>query len=55
VEDLLGEYQFEVAGLPPDLRVLRVQRNGMTLGNDRIRVAGGEQVTDVEIVVGRTP
>jgi hypothetical protein len=55
IDHLLGEYAFEVPDLPPGLRIARLQRNGMALPNARIRVAGGEHVTGVEIVVERAP
>jgi hypothetical protein len=32
-----------------------VLRDGMPLPGDRIRVAGGEEVSGIEIVVGRVP
>jgi len=54
-DNLLGEYAFELAGSPPGLGVTRVLRSGMPLPDGRIRVAGGERVTGVEVVVGPTP
>lgn len=52
---VLGEYTFEVHGLPAGWRVRRVQRGGTRLVNDRITVAPGERATGIEIVVGPGP
>ena len=53
IEHALGEYEFEIAGLPAGLRVTRVLQHGRSIANGRIRVASGETLTDLELVVGR--
>lgn len=49
----VGEYEFALDGLANDLAIKRVTRNGRSLPMNRIRVAGGETIRDIEIVVGR--
>jgi hypothetical protein len=53
IEHALGEYEFEIAGLPAGLRVTRVLQHGRSIANGRIRVMSGETLTDLELVVGR--
>ena len=48
----IGEYEFAFDGLAPGLRIERVTRNGRALPMNRIGVAAGEVVRDIEIVVG---
>jgi hypothetical protein len=52
IEHALGEYEFEIAGLPAGLRVTRVLQHGRSIANGRIRVTSGETLTDLELVVG---
>jgi hypothetical protein len=49
----VGEYELALEGLGPGLAVKRVTRNGRTLPMNRIGVAPGEAIRDVEIVVGQ--
>jgi hypothetical protein len=49
----LGEYAFEVRGLPPGFRISQVRRGGVPLAGQRVRVGAGEVVGDVEVVVSR--
>jgi hypothetical protein len=49
----LGEYEIELPGLGAGLTISRVRRRGVTLQGNRLGVAGGELVDDLEIVVGR--
>jgi hypothetical protein len=49
---LLGEYEFALAGLQSGLAIKKVTRNGRPLSTNRIGVAGGETIRDIEIVVG---
>ena len=53
IEHALGEYEFEIAGLPAGLRVTRIRQHGRSIGNGRIRVTSGETLTDLELVVGK--
>jgi hypothetical protein len=45
----LGVYDFDVAGL----RIVRVTRHGREIPNEQIRVALGESITDLEVVVAK--
>ena len=49
----VGEYEFALDGLASDLAIKRVMRGGRTLPMNRIGVAPGEAIRDIEIVVGR--
>ena len=49
----IGEYEFALNGLATGLTIKRVTRNGRPLPMNRIGVAGGETVRDLEIVVGQ--
>ena len=49
----IGEYEFELDGLATGLAIRRVTRNGRRLPMNRIGVAGGETIRDLEIVVGQ--
>jgi hypothetical protein len=47
----IGEFEFALDGLAPGLTIKRVTRNGRPLPMNRIGVAAGEVVRDIEIVV----
>jgi len=49
----IGEYEFELDGLATGLAIRRVTRNGRPLPMNRIGVAGGDTIRDLEIVVGQ--
>jgi carboxypeptidase family protein len=49
----IGEYEFALNGLARGLVIKRVIRNGRLLPMNRIGVAGGETIRDIEIVVGQ--
>jgi hypothetical protein len=49
---LVGEYEFALDGLQQGLTIKRVIRNGRPLPANRIGVSGGEDIRDIEIVVG---
>ena len=49
----VGEYEFALEGLGSGLSIKRVLRNGRALPMNRLGVAPGETVRDIEIVVGR--
>jgi len=49
----IGEYEFALEGLGEGLAIKRVMRNGRALPNNRLGVAPGEAIRDLEIVVGR--
>ncbi len=49
----VGEYEFALDGLASGLAIKRVTRNGRTLPMNRIGVAAGETIRDIEIVVGQ--
>jgi len=49
---LVGEYEFALDGLQQGLTIKRVIRNGRPLPTNRIGVGGGEDIRDIEIVVG---
>jgi hypothetical protein len=53
LHETLGEYEFALIGLATDLSIKTVRRNGRPLPSNRIGVAAGETIRDVEIVVGR--
>jgi len=53
LRNTVGEYEFDFAGLGTGLSVKRVTRNGRALPANRLGVAPGETVRDLEIVVGR--
>lgn len=53
LERALGEYDFELRGLPPGLRITRVMRQGRQVPNGHIGVAAGEVIGDIEVFVGR--
>jgi len=48
-----GEFEFALDGLQRNLTIKRVMRNGGSLPMNRIGVAAGETVSNIEIVVGR--
>ena len=52
ISDVMGEYTFNVHGLPDGWRVRRVLRNGIAQPNNKAAVAAGERVSGVEIVIG---
>jgi Carboxypeptidase regulatory-like domain len=52
IEHVLGQYEFEIAGLPPGLRVTRVVQHGRSI-DARIAVMSGETITGLEVMVGR--
>jgi hypothetical protein len=49
INGALGVYDFEL----PGLRVVRVTQQGREIPSGRIRVALGESITDIEVVVSR--
>jgi hypothetical protein len=49
----LGEYDFELRGLPDGIRITRVMRNGQQIPRSHIGVAANEVVSGVEVFVGR--
>lgn len=53
LHNTVGEYDFALEGLGSGLSIKRVTRNGRALPMNRIGVALGETVRDIEIVVGR--
>ena len=53
LQSTMGEYEFDLEGLGSGLSIKRVMRNGRTLPMNRLGVAPGEAVRDIEIVVGR--
>ena len=50
---LVGEYEFALDGLQQGLALKRIIRNGRPLPTNRIGVSGGEDIRDIEIVVGQ--
>ena len=50
---LVGEYEFALAGLQQGLAIRRMTRNGHSLPQNRIGVSAGEDIRDLEIVVGQ--
>ena len=48
----LGLYEFELPGAP-EIRVTRVVHSGRELPDARIRIAGSESITAVDVFVGR--
>jgi hypothetical protein len=53
LRNTVGEYEFDLEGLAAGLSIKRVMRNGRALPMNRIGVGPGEDISDVEIVVGR--
>ena len=53
LRDTIGEYEFDLEGLGSGLTIKRVVRNGRGLPMNRIGVAPGETIRDLEIVVGQ--
>jgi len=53
LRNTLGEYEFDLEGLGSGYSIKRVVRNGRVLPLNRLGVAPGETVRDIEIVVGR--
>jgi hypothetical protein len=49
----IGEYEFALDGLASGLAIKRITRNGRSLPMNRINVAAGETIRELEIVVGR--
>jgi hypothetical protein len=49
MDGALGTYEFDVARL----RVVRVTQNGRELPHGQVRVALGESITDLEVLVGK--
>jgi len=49
----VGEFEFALDGLQRGLTIKRVMRNGRSLPMNRIGVAAGETISNIEIVVGR--
>ncbi len=49
----IGEYEFALDGVAAGMTIKRVTRNGRPLPMNRIGVAGGETIRDLEIVVGQ--
>ena len=53
LRNTIGEYEFDLEGLESGYSIKRVVRNGRVLPMNRLGVAPGESVRDIEIVVGR--
>jgi hypothetical protein len=53
LRNAIGEYEFDLEGLGKGLSIKRVTRNGRALPTNRLGVAPGESIRDLEIVVGR--
>lgn len=53
LRNTIGEYEFDLVGAGSGLSIKRVMRNGRPLPANRLGVAPGEAIRDVEIVVGR--
>jgi hypothetical protein len=53
LRNTLGEYEFDLEGLGAGMSIKRVMRNGRALPMNRLGVAPGEAIRDLEIVVGR--
>ncbi len=53
LRNTIGEYEFDLEGLGAGLSIKRVTRNGRALSMNRLGVAPGEAIRDLEIVVGR--
>ena len=53
LHNTVGGYEFALEGLGSGLSIKRVMRNGRALPMNRLGVAPGETVRDIEIVVGR--
>jgi hypothetical protein len=53
LRNTVGEYEFHLEGLGSGLSIRRVMRNGRALPMNRLGVALGETIGDIEIVVGR--
>jgi len=53
LRNTVGEYEFDLEGLGTGLSIKRVTRNGRALPANRLGVAAGETIRDLEIVVGR--
>ncbi len=55
LRETIGEYEFDLEGLGSGLTIKRVVRNGrgLPMPMNRIGVAPGETIRDLEIVVGR--
>jgi hypothetical protein len=49
----VGEYEFALDGLGRGLAIKRLSRNGLILPGNRLSVAAGETVENLDIVVGR--
>jgi hypothetical protein len=47
-----GTYRLDVSGLPEGWRVVRVRSGGREVDDSHLRVSHGEQLSDVEVVVG---
>ena len=52
LRNTVGEYEFDLKGAGTRLSIKRVMRNGRALPMNRIGVAPGELIRDLEIVVG---
>jgi hypothetical protein len=53
LRNTVGEYEFDLEGAGAGLSIKRVMRNGRALPMNRIGVAPGEAIRDLEIVVSR--
>jgi len=53
LRDMIGEYEFALAESGSGLSLKRVMRNGRALPMNRLGVAPGETVRNIEIIVGR--
>jgi hypothetical protein len=49
IENALGLFNFEV----PGVRILRVMQHGREIANAQIRLATGEAITGLEVIVGK--
>lgn len=53
LRNTVGEYEFDLEGLGSGYSITRVMRNRRALPMNRLGVAPGETVRDIEIIVGR--
>lgn len=53
IDGALGDYEAQLVGMPADVRVKEVLRQGRRLANDLISVRTGEAIDGLEVVVGK--
>jgi hypothetical protein len=52
VDHVLGEYELALPGLPLQLRITGVSRNGRTLAGNRLGIVAGETIDGIVVTVG---